>query len=43
MIVRKFEVFKTPDLPVIQKTIIKIINQKNNFKNSILHLIHLNI
>jgi hypothetical protein len=44
MIVRKFEVFKTPDLPVIRKTIKKIINEKNNLRNSILHyLIHLNI
>jgi hypothetical protein len=39
-----FEVFKTADLPVIQKTIMKIINEKNNLRNSILHfLIHLNI
>jgi hypothetical protein len=42
-IVRKFEEFKTADLPVIQKTVAKIINEKNNLRNSILNLIHLNI
>jgi hypothetical protein len=37
MIVRKFEVFKTADLQVIEKIIIKIINEKNKLRNSILH------
>jgi hypothetical protein len=44
MIFRKFEVFKIADLQVIEKTILKIINEKNYFRNSILlYLIHLNI